>query len=111
KLGEWLSYPLVDVPAINERLDAVGELVDQSQLATAVRDTLKNIYDLQRLIARVTTGRAGPRDLQCVGRTLATLPALKAKLTGRSSTLLAGIESRIDLCPELRSRLETMLAD
>lgn len=111
RLGEWLAHPLVDTTAINARLDAVAELVAETKLTTAVREALKSIYDLQRLIARVTTGRAGPRDLSCVGRTLAALPALKAKLTGRSSTLLADIESRIDLCPELRSKLEAMLAD
>ncbi|MCO6042944.1 DNA mismatch repair protein MutS [Aeoliella sp. ICT_H6.2] len=111
RLGEWLAHPLVDTAAINARLDAVAELVAETKLTAAIREALKNIYDLQRLIARVTTGRAGPRDLSCVGRTLAALPALKAKLTGRSSSLLAEIESRVDLCPELRSKLEGMLAD
>lgn len=111
RLGEWLAHPLVKVAEIDARLDAVAELVAQPQLSTAVRDTLKQTYDIQRLVARVTTGRASPRDLLFVGRTLASLPALKAKLTGRSSVLLSDIESRIDLCPELRSRLETMLAD
>lgn len=111
RLGEWLAHPLTDVAAINARLDAVAELVDHPQLTAAVRDALKQIYDIQRLVARVTTRRASPRDLSFVGRTLAALPALKAKLTGRASELLGGIESRIDLCPELRSKLEGMLAD
>ncbi len=111
RLGEWLAHPLIDIAAINARLDAVAELFDHPQLTAAVRDVLKSIYDIQRLIARVTTGRASPRDLSFVGRTLAALPALKAKLTGRTSELLADMESRIDLCPELRSRLETMLED
>lgn len=111
RLGEWLAHPLVDVVRINERQGAVAELVEHPKLTAAVCDTLKNIYDIQRLVARVTTGRASPRDLAFVGRTLAALPGLKAKLTGRSSTLLSGIEQRVDLCAELRSRLEGMLAD
>ncbi len=111
RLGEWLAHPLVDSDAIDARLEAVAELVDQPSLTTAVRDALKSIYDIPRLIARVTTGRASPRDLSFVARTLAALPAVKAKLAGRSSVLLRAVESRIDLCPRLRSRLESMLAD
>ena len=111
RLGTWLAHPLVDVSRITARQDAVAELVDHPQLTAAVRDVLKGIYDIQRLAARVTTGRAGPRDLSFVGRTLAALPALKAKLTGRASKLLTDIESQIDLCPELRSKLEAMLEE
>ncbi|QDU58147.1 DNA mismatch repair protein MutS [Aeoliella mucimassa] len=111
RLGSWLAHPLVDAEKIDERLDAVAELVEHPQLTSAVRDVLKGIYDIQRLAARVTTGRAGPRDLSFVGRTLAALPALKAKLTGRASKLLAAIEEQVDLCPELRSKLEAMLEE
>ena len=111
QLAEWLARPLIEVPQIEARLDAVGELVEQAPLAGTIRDTLKNIYDLQRLVARVTTHRASPRDLSCVARTLAAMPALKAKLAGRKSQLLSELEAKIDLCPELRSLLEKMLAD
>ncbi len=111
QLAEWLARPLVDVAEIDARLDAVGELVEETALAGAIRDTLKNIYDLERLVARVTTHRASPRDLSCVAKTLAAMPALKAKLTGRNSKLLADLDGRIDLCPDLRSTLEKMLAD
>ena len=110
-LAEWLAYPLVDREAIESRLDAVQELVDQVKLAAAVRDTLASIYDIQRLVARVTTGRAGPRDLLFLARTLAALPALKAKLAGRQSALLTSCDERIDLCADVRGRLEKMLAD
>ena len=111
RLGDWLAHPLIETNAINERLDAVAELVDHPELTTAVCQTLQSIYDIERLIARVTTGRASPRDLSFVARTLAALPALKAKLTGRTSSLLVDIESRVELCPELRSQLEKMLED
>ncbi len=51
-------------------------------LADHLRETLRQVYDLERLLARVTTGRASPRDLSFLGRTLRALPALKAKLDG-----------------------------
>ena len=47
-----------------------------------LHDALRRVYDVQRLLARVTTGRASPRDLSFLGRTLQLLPGLKAKLDG-----------------------------
>ena len=89
---------------INARLEAVAEFVASPRLTAEVRTELKSIYDMQRLLARVTTGRATPRDLSFVARTLSGLPKLKAKLTGRSAERLVLLESRIDLCGDVRGR-------
>ncbi|TWU17817.1 DNA mismatch repair protein MutS [Bythopirellula polymerisocia] len=110
-LGDWFGSPLTDVERINARLDAVGELVVHPAVTAEVRTELKAIYDMQRLLARVTTGRATPRDLCFVARTLSSLPKVKAKLTGRSAERLALLESRIDLCADIRGRLEAALED
>lgn len=110
-LGDWLANPLTDDTPINARLDAVDELHADPTLATELRDALRATYDMQRLLARVTTGRATPRDLSFVARTLACLPKLKAKLTGRSATRLQQLETRVDLCADIRGQLETALAD
>ncbi len=110
-LADWLTAPLTDVTAINARLDAVGELVADAPVTGQVRESLHEIYDIQRLLARVTTGRASPRDLSFVGRTLACLPKVKAKLTGRASALLQSLEARLDLCADVRGPLEKALVD
>ena len=110
-LADWLCHPLTDVAAIDARLDAVGELVQHTPTTTAIRLELTSIYDLERLLARVTTGRASPRDLSFVGRTLAVLPKIKAKLTGRASPKLVDLEGRIELCGEVRGRLEQALVE
>src|SRR5208282_6107351 len=109
-LADWLANPLIDVPAILARQEAVAELVLDSALADHLQITLRKVYDVQRLLARVTTGRASPRDLSFLGRTLRALPALKAKLTARKSPLMNRLEAEIDLCPDLRSRLDAGLA-
>jgi DNA mismatch repair protein MutS len=108
-LGEWLANPLTDVAGIEARLDAVEELMGEDGLRGQLRESLRGVYDLQRLLARVTTGRASPRDLNSIGRTLAELPKLKAKLTARRSGLLCQLEADLDLCPEVRSKLESAL--
>ncbi len=110
-LADWVANPLTDVAAIEARLDAVAELVADARLASELRESLRRVYDLERLLARVTTGRASPRDLSFLGRTLRTLPALKAKLAERSSRLLCELEGQIDLCAELRAQLDAALVD
>jgi DNA mismatch repair protein MutS len=110
-LADWLSNPLAQLAPINERLDAVAELIAESRLTDELREKLRGIYDLQRLLARIATSRATPRDLSHVAQTLATLPAVKAKITGRHSTLLAALEAQFDLCPDIRSRLDSALVD
>jgi DNA mismatch repair protein MutS len=111
RLWEWVAAPLTNVAAIDERLDAIEELVADASLVTALAEHLKKVYDLERLLARVTTGRASPRDLSFIGRTLRGLPGLKAKLAGRKSKLLARLEAQIDLCPDLRAKLDAALED
>ena len=110
-LGSWLTCPLTDLPAIQERQEAVAEFVDRAELRNDVRAAMKSIYDLQRLVSRVTTGRASPRDLSSISKTLAALPALKAKLVGRKSKWLQNLECNLDLCADLRSELERALVD
>src|SRR5207248_1135745 len=72
---------------------------------------LGEAFDLQRLTARISTGRAGPRDLAAVVRTLRLLPRIKAKVTARHAPLLCDLESRLELCPDLREVLDAALAD
>jgi DNA mismatch repair protein MutS len=110
-LADWLANPLIDAAAINHRLDGVEELLDDAALTADLREMLRRVYDVERLLARVTTGRASPRDLAFLGRTLRGLPPLKAKLTARKSRCLNQLEAEIDLCPELRAKLEAGLVD
>jgi len=78
-LADRLANPLTNRAAIEERLEAVEELVGQPALSADLRQTLGRVYDVERLLARVTTGRASPRDLSFLGRTLRRLPTLKAR--------------------------------
>ncbi|MEZ6045908.1 MAG: DNA mismatch repair protein MutS [Planctomycetaceae bacterium] len=110
-LSEWLSNPLMDIPRITLRHDAVEELVQNTVLAREIRDELKQTYDLQRLTARIATGRATPRDLNFLARTLAILPRLKAKLAGRTSELLQQLETNLDLCADVRADIDELVVD
>ncbi|HVJ68536.1 MAG TPA: DNA mismatch repair protein MutS [Caulifigura sp.] len=110
-LADWLSNPLTDVPAINARLDAVAEIAGDRTLAGDVQAILKEAYDLERLTARVATLRASPRDLSSLARTLALLPRLKARLSGRHCAKLRSLDGNLDLCAELRRDIEAAVVD
>ena len=110
-LAEWLSNPLTNIAAINRRLDSVEELTRDTIFCRDLREILAETYDLQRLTAKVATGRASPRDLGSLTRSLALLPRLKAKLAGRQSVLLQLLEADLDLCAEIRSDIDATLVD
>jgi DNA mismatch repair protein MutS len=110
-LQEWLVAPLADRRAIEGRYDAVAELVAEAALRQDLREILGEVLDLQRLMARVSTARATPRDLGSVGRTLRLLPKVKAKVTARRAPLLRDLETRLELCPDLREAIDAALVE
>ncbi|MFP6659438.1 MAG: DNA mismatch repair protein MutS [Pirellulales bacterium] len=110
-LADWVASPLTAVPEIEARQDAVEELLGDVSLSERLRESLRGIYDMERLLARATTGRASPRDLCFVGRTLALLPNIKAKLADRTSPLLNQLENELDLCTDVREQLEAAFED
>ena len=110
-LADWVANPLTDIAAIGDRHDAVEELLEEAALSAELHDALRKVYDVERLLARVATGRASPRDLRFLGRTLRWLPNIKAKLTARKSRLLNRLEAEIDLCVDLRGKLDAALMD
>ena len=110
-LAEWVASPLTDREGIESRLDAVGECLDDASLRRELREQLGDVYDMERLLARVTTGRCSPRDLNFLGRTLSCLPRIKVKLASRSCPLLRQLEADLDLCEDVHSRLRSALID
>jgi DNA mismatch repair protein MutS len=110
-LRQWINYPLAQAGPIRERLEAVGELVARHDLRAELAGLLSDMADIERIVGRTATGRAGPRDMLALGRTLAALPAVKARLVGRMSDLLARTEAEIDLLGDVREVLERGIAD
>jgi DNA mismatch repair protein MutS len=109
-LVECLSAPLVEKPRIDERLDAVESLVGDESLARRLAATLTGVGDLERLTSRVVSGRAGPRDLERIGRAMAVLPELVAAL-GPCGGLLADLRERLDPCDDLSGRIGATLRE
>ena len=87
-LHEWLVCPLTDRPAIEARLDAVSEFLTDHSTRMELRESLHEAFDLQRLTARISTGRANPRDLARAGESQSgsTNSALIARPSLRKNT-------------------------
>src|SRR5579859_1918693 len=113
-LRSWLLRPLIDREAIEARLDAVTQLVQQTVVRGEIRKELKGIQDLERLTSRITLGLASPRELLALRKSLAQLPVLRNFLmpppTG-GSALLRFLFNEIDELADVRDRLERALSD
>ncbi len=75
-LRAWLSQPLLDRAALDERLDRVQLFFNEALLRAKVRELLKAIPDLERAVGRVISGHAAPRDLVAIRMTLQIVPTL-----------------------------------
>ena len=111
RLAAWLQQPLRSKPQIDARLGAVQELISESEMLEKLRELLDGVHDLPRLLARVTSGRARPRDLSQIASTLSRLPAIKARLSERRAELLQSLEAELDLCGDIRERLDAALVE
>jgi DNA mismatch repair protein MutS len=106
-----LLQPLLDLHAIEARLQAVEELFLSTILSDQIRQRLRGIYDLERLAARATAGTANARDLRALSLSLLQLPTINDELNHTSAELLGDIRHRIDPLPELTSLLENAIVD
>lgn len=79
-LRRWIEQPLLDAEAISERHEAVERLVAALLPRADLRETLKRIADIERLVARTATGLAGPRDMAALRDSLGALPELEPVL-------------------------------
>ncbi len=111
-LRRRLLAPSLARAEIEARLDAVGEMAAATVARLEIRKILGEILDLERLLAKVTLGTAGPRELSALARSLARAPALKqAAGQTRSSTRMAELYDRLDEVAEVRDRVLAALAD
>jgi DNA mismatch repair protein MutS len=110
-LRSWLLRPLVSLERIQDRLDAVEELAFRSTERTKVRDTLKSVHDVERLVARAALGTAGPRDLVSFRQSMAAVPRVRMLLDEFQAPLVRSLAAELDDLPDLRSELDRTLLD
>ncbi len=105
----WMCMPLCDIGSIELRQDAVEELVEKKSEFEKIRGILKNFADIERIVARISTLRAGPRDLLCLCQSLKKAEPLKQILGGSTADILVKLAQRCDCLPELAQVLESAI--
>ena len=111
RLKEWIAAPLRETEAISRRHDAVQELAANHEVRGKVRECLRDVYDLERLAARVSTGRANPRDLLALKTSLEQIPKLKEALAAAQTAALQALCERVDPVDEPRVAIGSALCN
>ncbi|MEO6213979.1 MAG: DNA mismatch repair protein MutS, partial [Vicinamibacterales bacterium] len=107
----WLLRPLLSLERIQDRLDAVEEFAFRSTERAKVRETLKTIHDIERLVARAALGSAGPRDLVLLGQSIAAIPRVRLLLDEMQAPLVRSLLAEIDDLADIRDQLDRTLID
>ena len=120
RLQQWIAQPLCDLAAIRERHDAVEAFTRERAALNDTRTLLAGVRDLERLVGKVSLGRATPRDLLAIAASLDAVPALRAALgqsaagpvpSGPTDTPFAALAEALRPLPEIARRIRTTLVD
>jgi DNA mismatch repair protein MutS len=110
-LRRWVQYPLLQAAGIQRRLDVVEELTAHEIERAALRDTLKEVQDLERLNSRICLGIGNPRDLVGLRESLGRLPKIHGRLEALGAEALQDIRRRIDPMEDVVALLDGALQD
>ncbi len=110
-LRSYVEQPLIDAEEINKRLDAVTELNLQAMLREEIREYLQPIYDLERLMSKISYQSANPRDLTAFGTSIAMLPHIKNILKEFTSPLLVQIREEMDELADLKELIDSAIVE
>ena len=110
-LKQWLEAPLLSIVAIDRRLDAVQEMVEDFGLRGALADGLKDIRDFERLLTRIEVGTANARDLVALRLSLACLPGIRETLADVRAQLLRETTERVMTFDEVKELLARAIVD
>ena len=110
-LRRWLNDPLLEVKEIQERLDAVKELKDNMMLRGEITDTLKKVYDIERLAGKMTYGNANARDMITLKNSLERLPEVKNVLAMCQSHKLKELYENLDELKDVFALIEKSIVE
>lgn len=110
-LRKWVMRPLRNLSQVKQRLNAVEALHVNNDLRMQVRDELKQIGDMERLISRICVGRTNARDMVQLRLSLAQIPNIKMLINEVEEPLLISIRDRMKSMLEVQNRIQSALID
>lgn len=110
-IRKWIEEPLINKDEIDKRLEAVSELMDNVYVSADLKEFLKNVYDIERLIGRITCGSANARDMVYLKESFKYLPDVKASISTCRSRLLNGIYQEFDTLDDIYKLVDESILD
>jgi DNA mismatch repair protein MutS len=110
-LKQWVNRPLKRLAPIHARLSAVQELVTDESTRRKIREELEHIGDLERLIAKIATGRANPREVNQLKAMLEQIPNLKSLISNLKNQTITILNQNLDSLSDLVSTIDKTIAD
>jgi len=110
-LKKWISAPLRNIELIKNRLDGVEELLKEKQIRKKLINELNEVGDLERLISRICTGKANPREVAALKTSLKKIPALKEYVSNFKSDILKKIKDDLNPLETLVDKIQSAIID
>lgn len=109
-LRSWLNRPLIDRDRIEQRQQVVQVFLDYFIERSDLIDSLKGVYDIERLASRVSFGKTNPKDLLQLATTLGSVPRIRGILEDMGQPVLASLIGHLDDIPELASLISASIS-
>lgn len=110
-LKKWISAPLRDLKKIQSRLDSVEELLKNKSQRKKIETELKEVGDIERIISRICTGRANPREVVALKTSLKKIPAIKEHLSNFKTDALSKTSRELNPLENLVERIQNAVID
>jgi DNA mismatch repair protein MutS len=110
-LKRWILLPIIDMVKINERLDAVEELIRNPEEKETVWQNIKHCGDIERLVSKVPSGKINPREMKQLARGLHHVEEIKKVLSSSTDPYLAKMASNLDFCPVIREKIQQNIVE
>jgi len=110
-LRKWIMRPLKKMVTIKRRLNAVETLFINHEIRQNLREELKEVGDLERLISRICVGRGNARDLTQLKLSLHQIPAIKSQFSSLDDSKLTKLDNRLKLLIEVKEKIQQALVD
>jgi len=111
RMRRWLTFPLKDVKAINDRLDVVEHFFKNPELRERLHTAIEQIGDLERLISKVAVGRITPREIVQMRSALAAVSPIKELCSDADQTVLRSTGEQLNPCTQIRLRMQAEILD
>ena len=110
-IRRWLENPLLSIPKITRRQNAVAEMTDAVVKRDKIRQALTGVTDMERLVTRIVYGAANARELRTLCAAIGHLPGIKSLLTGASSAFVQQIEADIDELQDIAEQIDCAIEE